>query len=163
VAPLAQPQHDLPGDAWKDRVEAWVETHRQDVLGLLLAVNEGFGYLPRNVLAHVSAVSSIPLARLVGIASFYRTFRLEPRGRHTVRVCQGTACHVAGAHALVHAMRRRLGVELGRTAVDGSVTLESVACVGCCSLAPVVQVDGDTRGHQSSSEALRWLEGLEAG
>ncbi|MGF1508587.1 MAG: NAD(P)H-dependent oxidoreductase subunit E [Myxococcota bacterium] len=158
----AQPNTDLPGDGWRMEVDRLIEVHVDDLLGLLLDINQSFGFLPRNVLAYVSDKRGVPVVRLFGIASFYRTFRLEPRGRHTISVCQGTACHVAGGASLASALTRRLGVEPGRTAPDGTFTLESVACIGCCSLAPVIQLNGETRGRVKNAELLRMVSTLQA-
>ncbi len=129
-----------------------IDRHPSDVLGLMLSINEAFGFLPRNVLEHVAARTDVPVARLAGIASFYRTFRLQPRGEHLIHVCQGTACHVAGSGGLMRYLERSFDIGVGQTSADGRVTLESVACVGCCSLAPVVRFDGITRGRARSAD-----------
>lgn len=147
-----QPLTDMPGIAWKRDVDAFIEAHPEDVLGLMLSINEAFGFLPRNALAYVAARCDVPLVRLVGIASFYRTFRLEPRGVHTVAVCRGTACHVAGGGSLLTYLENALETKVGQTSADGQVTLESVACVGCCSLAPVVQIDGQVKGRTQAKD-----------
>ncbi len=145
------PSVDLPGVDWSGQVDTLVEAHtdgpHRDVLGLLLSVNEAFGFVPRNVLVHISARAGIPVARLLGIVSFYQAFRLEPPGAHIVHVCHGTACHVVGSPGITTYLERALDIDAGQTTPDGQVTLASVACVGCCSLAPVVRVDGETRGR----------------
>ena len=152
----ASPSIDLPGHDWQEQVDRLVEVHfdgpHRDVLGLLLAVNEAFGFVPRNVLVQISTRTGFPVARMFGIVSFYRAFRLQPPGAHIVHVCQGTACHVAGSPEVMAYLEQALGIDAGRTTSDGRVTLSSVACVGCCSLAPVVRVDGATRGRARAGD-----------
>ena len=97
----------------------------------------------------------IPAARVFGVASFYSQFRLEPSGRHVIRVCQGTACHVQGAVAITEAICDELGVEPGRDDGGRGFTLEPVACLGCCSLAPVIMIDEDTFGRLTPDDARR--------
>jgi NADH-quinone oxidoreductase subunit E len=97
--------------------------------------------------------SGVPAARVFGVASFYSQFRFEPVGRHIVRVCHGTACHVQGAVAVTEAICDELGVAEGGTTEDGKFTVEPVACLGCCSLAPVIMIDEDTYGRLTPDEA----------
>jgi NADH-quinone oxidoreductase subunit E len=142
------------------RLDAILEAHGEDRVGVLLEVQEALGYLPEAALAHVASRTGAPLAELWGLATFYRRFRTTPRGRHAVAVCVGTACHVAGAEGVVDALARRLDVKTGGTTADGEITLETVACVGCCSLAPVLQIDGDTTGHMRIGAALEAVGAL---
>jgi NADH-quinone oxidoreductase subunit E len=152
-----QPSVDLddPEAVWLPKVRALLGRHEGDLVGALLGINEAFGFLPRNVLAAVADLTGTPLVRLVGIASYYHRFRLEPLGRHRLSVCLGTACHVAGGPTLVDGLGARLGVVTGGTSSDRLFTLETVACLGCCSLAPVLAVDGDIRGRVRNTDALR--------
>ena len=99
--------------------------------------------------------SGVPAARVFGVASFYSQFRLQPVGRHIIRVCQGTACHVQGAVGITEAICDELGVEEGGTTDDGRYTVEPVACLGCCSLAPVIMIDEDTFGRLTPDEARK--------
>ena len=117
---------------------------------ILQAIQEHFGYLPTKALEHVCEHTRITPAAIAGISTFYDMFRHEPVGKHLVRVCHGTACHVTGAERIEDALRRRLGIPPGQdTDPDGEFTMEPVACLGCCTLAPVVKVGGSTFGHLS--------------
>ena len=114
---------------------------------ILQAIQRRFGYLPRQALERVCETTEIAPAQLCGVASFYNQFRMRPAGRHTVRVCVGTACHVMGADSVWAALRRELAIPEGADTDSGRVfTVERVACLGCCMLAPAVQIDDVTYG-----------------
>jgi NADH-quinone oxidoreductase subunit E len=130
-----------------------------DVIPMLQAVQESYGYLPRPVLEAIAARTRISATRIYGVATFYERFRFEPAGRHFVQTCQGTACHVNGARGVGRAVRETLGVEDHGTTADAAFTLETVACLGCCSLAPVMMVDETVYGNLSPSKAKRVLAG----
>jgi NADH:ubiquinone oxidoreductase subunit F (NADH-binding)/NADH:ubiquinone oxidoreductase subunit E/NAD-dependent dihydropyrimidine dehydrogenase PreA subunit len=115
---------------------------------ILQDIQAEFNYLPEEALEHVCKVSDITPARIQGIATFYAQFRHEPAGRHIIRVCVGTACHVKGSGLVFDAFRRELGLKDNHvTDADGNFTIEKVACLGCCTLAPVVKIDEVTYGH----------------
>ena len=127
-----------------------VETHGDDnsaLVGILQEVQRQKGYLPRKTLTRLSEKLDLPLSRLYGLATFYRSFSLTPTGRHRIAVCLGTACHVRGGQAVLNRLEQLLGVEAGGTTLDRRFTLETVRCVGCCSIGPVVRVDGETFGR----------------
>ena len=138
----------------RDAIAALVAGSGGDLVGLIQDVQARYGFLPRNVLREVARQLQVPLARLFGIATFYGAFHLQPRGRHVVKVCSGTACHVAGATHITEAVAKHLSVEPGETTDDMAFTLERVACVGCCSLAPVLVIGGDTHGRVSRQDAI---------
>jgi NADH-quinone oxidoreductase E subunit len=119
---------------------------REMLIPVLQAVQEAFGYLPEVTLDTIGAHIGVSAAKVYGVATFYNQFRLQPVGKHTVRVCRGTACHVRGSKLLLDAMAEELGVKPGDTTPDGAFTLETVACLGACSIAPVVTVDGNFHG-----------------
>ncbi len=149
------PSRDLPDlEAHLPSLETLVEEDGGDPIRLLQRLQERFGFLPRNVLEHVSRLLSLPLGRLYGLATFYTSLFLEPRGRHVVRVCHGTACHVSGAHRISEALEQHLGVAAGETTEDLTFTLEEVACLGCCSLAPVLAVGEETHGRLDRRAAV---------
>ena len=125
------------------------------LIPILQRAQDAFGYLPREVLNHIAHKTRVPLADVYGVATFYAQFRLQPVGRHLVRVCHGTACHVTGARGITEALESELGVATGDTTKDGQYTLEPVACLGCCSLAPVITVGPDTFGALDASSARR--------
>ncbi|MCS7216582.1 MAG: NADH-quinone oxidoreductase subunit NuoE [Candidatus Bipolaricaulota bacterium] len=117
------------------------------VIPLLQLVQEQEGYIPPEAVRAIARYAGVPEAQVYGVATFYAQFRFQPRGRHVIRLCQGTACHVQGADALLEHLKERLGVEEGGTTADGLFTLEVVRCLGCCSLAPVMMVDEATYGR----------------
>ncbi|MDR9451901.1 MAG: NADH-quinone oxidoreductase subunit NuoE [Acidimicrobiia bacterium] len=116
------------------------------VIPLLQAIQDEYGFLPHEVLLEVSERTRIPTSHLFGVATFYAQFHLEEHGRHTVRVCKGTACHVRGRQIIQEAVDEELGIRPGQTTEDRRFTLETVACLGTCFLAPVVMVDHDYYG-----------------
>ncbi len=126
----------------------------------LREVQDTVGWLPPDMLKLIAATRGLPLARVHGVATFYTGFHLQPRGRHVVRVCEGTACHVGGSDRLVDALSKELGVALGGTTEDLGFTLESAACLGCCSLAPVVAAGERTWGRLSAQDAVDAVAGL---
>lgn len=134
--------------------------------GLVEALRVGqdsVGWLPPEVLRLIAVARQMPLARVIGVATFYASFHLEPRGRTVLRVCKGTACHVGGADRLVDALSKHLDLELGQTKEDLSYTLESAACLGCCSLAPVLAAGEQTWGRLDGPAAVEVAAGLDEG
>ena len=119
---------------------------REVLIPMLQAVQEFFGYLPEEAIDAIAERLCLSSAKVYGVATFYNQFRLTPVGKHTVRVCRGTACHVLGSKQILTAMSDELGVQPGGTTEDGQFTLETVACLGACSIAPVVTVDEDFYG-----------------
>ena len=124
------------------------------VIGLLQAIQRRFGFVPSDVLEYVCSKANVPLAQAYGVVTFYPSLSLAPRGRHVVRVCTGTACHVRGADRLTTALGDHLGVAAGETTKDREFTLDTVACVGCCSLAPVLMVGEETFGRLDPQRAV---------
>jgi NADH:ubiquinone oxidoreductase subunit E len=120
-----------------------------DLSPLLQEIQAGYGYLPPGVLLEMSWRTGIPASQIYGVATFYEQFHLEPHGRHTVRCCRGTACHVKGGHGMIQAVSRELGIAEGQTTEDMRFTFETVACLGTCFLAPVVMVDKDYYGNMT--------------
>ncbi len=136
---------------------------RHDVIPVLQAIQEKYNFLPEEALRRVCEVSEITPAQIVGVASFYSQFRFTPAGQHMIKVCVGTACHVKGAGLVYDAMKREL--ELGKdedTTASGTYTIEKVNCLGCCTLAPVVQIDEVTYGHVSTSQVGSLLTDFES-
>ena len=122
------------------------------LIQILLDVQEQFRWLPRHILNWISGRLNIPLKDIYVIADFYEAFSLEPRGRHVIQVCTGTACHVRGAAELLTRISTTLGIEAGETDSRQEFTLETVHCIGCCALAPVVQIDSQYYRNPSRSE-----------
>ncbi|MDY6914223.1 MAG: NADH-quinone oxidoreductase subunit NuoE [Planctomycetota bacterium] len=118
-----------------------------DLIGILQQVQQQFGYLPAEAIRQVSRRTKVPLSRVYGVVSFYAQFYTEPRGRHTIRCCRGTACHVKGADRIVDTIRQLLGIDEGQTTPDKLFYLEAVACLGTCFLAPVMMIDNQYFGN----------------
>lgn len=130
---------------------------------MLQAAQEEFGYLPNEVLAAISERLAVPLSQVYGVVTFYSQFHLNPRGRHIIRCCDGTACHVRGTPKIVEALENRLGIGAGETTPDQQFTLEVVYCLGSCALAPVVVVDGTVMGGVTPDRMLKVVDKLTAG
>lgn len=129
-----------------------------NIIPLLQGTQNLFGYIPREAFIMISEEAGIPLNELYGVATFYAQFRLKPVGKHIVKVCHGTACHVQNATAVSVALEEALGVNDGETTPDGLFTLESVACLGCCSLAPVMMIGNDTFGKLTGKSAVNIIK-----
>jgi NADH-quinone oxidoreductase subunit E len=120
------------------------------VIAILQDVQERFSYLPQPALQLISHELAVPLSRVLSLATFYRAFSLKPRGKHLVTVCLGTACHVRGGQKVLEEFERKLGVKSGETTVDKGFTLQTVACLGCCAIGPVVVVDDEYHAQTST-------------
>ena len=120
-----------------------------DLVPILQKIQEAYGYLPAGVLMNVSNRTGIPASRIYGVATFYEQFHLEPHGRHTIRCCRGTACHVKGAERITETFEGELGIKRGSTTKDMLFTLEAVRCIGCCGLAPVLKVGEEIHGQMT--------------
>jgi len=116
---------------------------RKALISILQDIQAEYNYLPQEGLRFVSESMGIPLIDIIGVATFYRAFSLEPRGEHLITVCSGTACHVRGGYKILEEFEKKLNIEAGETTPDGQFTLETVACLGCCAIGPVVVIDGD--------------------
>lgn len=128
------------------------------LIGILQDVQEKFNYLPEDVLKYVSERTGTPLSKIYGIAGFYRSFSLTQRGKHIVRICMGTACHLKGAAKISEAISQELGIGHGETTRDGLFTFERVNCLGACALAPVVTINNRYHGQMTVSKTMRLLE-----
>ncbi len=113
---------------------------------VLQAVQDEYGHLPEESFQVIEEVLSIPASKTYGVATFYAQFRLQPVGKHLIKICDGTACHVKGSETLITALKGYLKLKEEDTTEDGNFTLEQVACLGCCSLAPVMMIDDTTYG-----------------
>ncbi|MFP4422513.1 MAG: NAD(P)H-dependent oxidoreductase subunit E [Desulfococcaceae bacterium] len=129
-----------------------------NLIMILQAINGRYKYLPQSALRRVSMSLGLPLSRIYGIATFYKAFSLEPRGAHTIKICVGTACHVRGAGRLKERLEETLHVREGQTTADRRFTLETVRCVGCCGLGPVVMIDEDTYSRTDSQTVIGALD-----
>ncbi len=123
----------------------------QGVKGALIPIlqeaQNSYGYLPREVIQYIAEKTRVPVSQIYGVVTFYAQFHLNPRGKNIIRVCQGTACHVRGAKAILQAIEDKLSIKAGGTTEDLNFTLETVACIGACGLAPVLMVNDETHGR----------------
>lgn len=124
-------------------VKKW-RNKRGSLIMALHEIQNRYGFVPRDVSLQLAQLMDVPLARIYEVITFYNYFNLEPPGKHNIAVCMGTACYMKGAQELVNGLKKELGINEGETTPDGLYHLESVRCVGCCGLAPVVMVNGDT-------------------
>ncbi len=129
-----------------------------DLVPILQQVQKAYGYLPKPILMTVSDRTGISASRIYGVATFYEQFHLVPHGRHTVRCCRGTACHVKGSPNIIKAIKQNLGIEPNETTEDMRFTFETVACLGTCFLAPVMMVNNDYYGHLNARKIKSILE-----
>jgi len=137
-------------------LESFGQNEPGNLIPVLQLVQKEYGYLPQDVLLEISRHTSIPASRIFGVATFYEQFYLEPHGRHTVKCCRGTACHVRGGRGMINAIKRLLDIDEGQTTEDMRFTFETVACLGTCFLAPVMMVNNDYYGNLESKQ----IEGI---
>ncbi len=133
---------------------------RGSAIPILQDVQNTFGYVAPEVLQRVSELTGIPDSELYSIVTFYAQFRLEAIGENLIQVCHGTACHLAGAEKITEALQHETGAPAGKTSPDGKFTLEKVACVGCCSLAPVVNMNEDTHIKLTPDKARKIVKNV---
>lgn len=135
--------------------------HRKgNLIPLLQGTQAIFGYLPQEAFVKISRETGLELSDMYGVATFYAQFRLKPVGKHIIKVCHGTACHVQNANTISDSLEEALKIKDGETTPDGMFTLESVACLGCCSLAPVMMIGENTYGKLTGTEAVRIVKNI---
>jgi NADH-quinone oxidoreductase subunit E len=131
-----------------------------NMIPLLQGTQETYGYIPRAAFEKLANETGLNLSEMYGVATFYAQFRLNPVGKHIIKVCHGTACHVQNANAITEAIQESLNVKDGETTEDNFFTLESVACLGCCSLAPVMMIGDETHGKLTGTEAVKIIKNI---
>ncbi len=156
-------QEEIPPAEISSLLDALEVSPRANLIGVLQEVQERLGYLPPSALDQISRRMRIPLARIYGVVSFYAQFYTEPRGRHTIRACRGTACHVKGAARVLETLKRALSVEEGQTTEDLSFYLETVACLGTCFLAPAMMIDNQYFGKLTPQRVESILKSYRGG
>jgi NADH-quinone oxidoreductase subunit E len=147
-----------------NRIDEIIAKHggvESSLIQVLLELQQENRWLPAEMLQRVSDTLGVPLTRVRHVATFYKTFSVMPKGRHRVHVCLGTACHVRGADRILDTLRDRMGIQPGETDLDLKFSLESVNCLGCCALGPVMEIDGTTHGKLSPADAADVLKGYE--
>lgn len=143
-----------------DPVIAKYKGKKGSLIPLLQGVQGAFGYIPRQAFFKISEETGLKLSDMYGVATFYAQFRLKPVGKHIIKVCHGTACHVQNSSSITESIEEALQIKNGETTPDKKFTLESVACLGCCSLAPVMMVDEDTHGKLTGKSAMNAINEL---
>lgn len=132
------------------------------LITILQKAQDIYGYLPCDVIYHIAAETGNTPAKVMGVATFYTQFRLTPVGKYMIMLCQGTACHVNGAKRIEAAITEELKIADGETTEDGLFTLKCVACLGCCSLSPVMMINEDTYGSLTPEKAVQILRDIRA-
>ncbi len=135
-----------------------LELNQKSLIHLLHRIQAQYGYIPEEVVDDIAERLKITPSEIFGILTFYKAFALEPRGKHLVTICLGTACHVRGGRQIAEEAERRLGIKAGETTADRQFTLETVNCLGCCAIGPVVVVDGVYHSHVSIDQIEKILK-----
>lgn len=144
-----------------DRVDQIIDKHQGEASSLiqvLLEIQSEHRWLPKEALERVSEKLQVPLTRIQHIATFYKAFSLVPKGRHEIHICMGTACHVRGAPRVLDTVQDLTGIKSGETDLDLKFSLETVNCLGCCALGPVIAIDGKAHSKMSPAEIADMLK-----
>ena len=159
------PSHEVRAVAMdNDQVDLIIDRHRGEassLIQILLELQSQENWLPGEALERVSERLDVSLSRIRHIATFYKAFSLVPKGRHQVHVCMGTACHVRGATRVLDTVQDLTGIKPGETDLESKFRLETVNCLGCCALGPVMEIDGKTHGKITAAETADVLDGYE--
>jgi NADH-quinone oxidoreductase subunit E len=155
------PQSDIECEI--EAILAQYDRTPEDTIMVLQDVQAKYNWLPPDALAAISHKLGVPIAQLYHIGSFYKAFALEPRGKHILQLCLGTACYVRGAALIADEMSRQWGIKLGKTTADRLITFERVNCLGACAIGPILVVDGDYRGNMSVNRANAIVKKLKRG
>ena len=145
----------------KEKVKQILGRYQYDkslLVSILQDIQTEYRYLPREALEQVGQGLSVPVSQVYGVATFFKAFSLQPRGRHLINVCLGTACHVRGAVRVLEWIERELGINRGETTKDLKFTLETVNCVGACALGPIVIVDEEYHGEMTTDKVVSTLK-----
>jgi len=145
----------------KQKTKSILDNYQRDegmLVSILQDIQAEYNYLPKKVLIEVSQALGAPLSQVYSVATFFKAFSLEPRGRHLINVCLGTACHVRGAVRVLEAIERELAIKAGRTTKDLKFTLETVNCVGACALGPIVIINGEYHGQMKTDKVKALLQ-----
>jgi NADH:ubiquinone oxidoreductase subunit E len=153
---VEQPEVDFR--ALDDLIEERFAGDKENLIMILQAINNAYNFLPRPALHYVSTKLDVPLSQIYGIATFYSMFSLEPRGKNIITICLGTACHVRGGERIKERLESHLGIPAGDTTEDMRFTLETVRCIGCCSLGPVVTINEKVYARTDSEKTLKTVD-----
>lgn len=142
-----------------DQILASYRGTRNEIVPILQEVQENLGYLPEEVMREIARFVNVPESHLYSIASFYAQFRTLPLGKKRVAVCRGTACHIRGAPRILHEIEDSIHLKEGETSEDLEYTLETVACIGCCALAPCIRINREVAGDMTPEKAKHLFNG----
>ncbi|MBI4678233.1 MAG: NAD(P)H-dependent oxidoreductase subunit E [Elusimicrobia bacterium] len=146
------------GEPRLDKIFKSYKGRAREMISILQDIQDEYGFLPEEALKKTAVFLDVPLPDIFGVATFYRMFRLGRPGKHTITACIGTACHVRGVTRVVEEIGRTLGIEPGQTTPDGEYSLDTVNCLGCCAIGPVVVMDGQYHGQVTSQSARKLVK-----
>jgi NADH-quinone oxidoreductase subunit E len=147
-----------------EKIDQIIDKHHceaSNLLQIMLELQSSNNWLPKEVLKRVSERLDVPLTRIQHIATFYKAFSLVPKGRHKVHICVGTACHVRGASRILDTVEEATGIKPGETDMEMKFSVETVNCLGCCALGPVMEINGKTHGKMSPAQTASVLKNYE--
>ncbi|OFX81887.1 MAG: NADH dehydrogenase [Bacteroidetes bacterium GWE2_29_8] len=139
-------------------LKKYPQAQRDSLIPLLQDVQEDIGYLSEEAIALIGGYLNIPTSKIYGVATFYNQFRFEPKGKYHVMVCRGTACHVLGSLTVLEAIQSKLKIKAGQTSRDGLFSIEEVACIGACGLAPVLNINGEFHAKVTAEQIDEIIE-----
>jgi len=144
----------------KEIFEKYKDAERDSLIPILQEVQEVDGYLSENSLIQIGKLLNLPVSKIYGVATFYNQFRFQPKGKHHIQVCRGTACHVLGSANVLQELEKTLKIKNEETSRDGNFSLEVVACIGACGLAPVISINGEFHAKVTSSSIKDIIDNL---
>jgi NADH-quinone oxidoreductase subunit E len=157
-------KEDMKNQFSNFKVELWkYQGESGALIPLLQSAQESYGYIPESAIDHISEIVGIPSADIYGVITFYSQFRLKPMGKNIIRVCDGTACHVNSSTAIIKTIESELQISNDETTEDGLFTLQKVACLGCCSLSPVIMINDETYGLLTPKKVQQILKEYKEG
>ena len=136
----------------REILKKYDDAKRDSLIPILQDIQDRLGYIPREAVRDIGKHLNLPASKIYGVATFYNQFRFEPLGKYHIQICRGTACHVKGSKKVLETLERELGIKTGRTTRDGLFSLEVVACLGACGLAPVITVNGEVYANMDSEK-----------
>ncbi len=155
--------HEAADLSLMDELLKKYKNRKGNLIPLLQGTQEIYGYLPKEAFLHIHKATRLSLNEMYGVATFYAQFRLKPAGKHIVKMCHGTACHVQNVTAITDEILDTLNIKDGETTEDGIFTVETVACLGCCSLAPVMMIGEETYGKLTPKQAVKIIKEIRRG
>ena len=144
----------------REILKKYDDAKRDSLIPILQDIQDRLGYIPREAVRDIGKHLNLPASKIYGAATFYNQFRFEPLGKYHIQICRGTACHVKGSKKVLETLERELGIKTGRTTRDGLFSLEVVACLGACGLAPVITVNGEVYANMDSEKVKKLIKSL---